>query len=110
MDKKTDRGFLEIQNDNIDPNISGFHWRSHGRGANIYFVEGHSVVIIYAEMSAVKEYDALVFGETEHINNRYFLSDYTIENIHLDERLRIQKLLVEWLASKGMRHDISVGK
>lgn len=34
-----DRGFVEIQTDYINPNISGFHWRSHGRGVNIYFVE-----------------------------------------------------------------------
>lgn len=55
-------------------------------------------------------YVQFVFGETEHINNRNFLSDHMIENIHLNERLRIQKLLVEWLASKGIRHDIRVGK
>ncbi|KRE61931.1 hypothetical protein [Paenibacillus sp. Soil750] len=106
-----DRGFGEIQKDSINPNNSGFHWRrSHGRGVNIYFVEGQSIVVIYGEIPAVKEYDVLVFGETEHINKRYFLSERRSEIIPLDERFRIQKLLVEWLASRGMRHDISVGK
>ncbi|MFF2484256.1 hypothetical protein [Paenibacillus sp. NPDC058071] len=105
-----DRGFEAIQKDSIYPNISGFHWRSHGRGVNIYFVEGKSIVIIYGEMPAVKDFDVLVFGETEHINKRYYMNKQRIEIIPLDDRLRIQNILVEWLASKGMRHDISVGK
>ncbi|MFF2480709.1 hypothetical protein [Paenibacillus sp. NPDC058071] len=105
-----DRGFDEIQTDNISQNFSGFHWRSHGRGVNIYFVEGQSIVIIHGEMPAVRDYDVLVFGETEHINKRYLLSERRVEIIPLDDRFRIQKLLVEWLASQGMRHDISVGK
>ncbi|WP_239617927.1 hypothetical protein [Cohnella mopanensis] len=105
-----DSGFVEIQTDNINPNISGFHWRSHGRGVNIYFVEGQSIVIIYGEMPAVREYDVLVFGEAEHLNKRYFLSEQRIESIPLDERLRIQKMLVDWLGSQGMRHDVSVGE
>jgi hypothetical protein len=105
-----EHGFVEIQNDNIDPNITGFHWRSHGRGVNIYFVESQSIVIIYGEMPGVKEYDVLVFGETEHLNKRYYASERRIESILLDERFRIQNLLVEWLVSKGMLHDISVGK
>ena len=105
-----DHGFDEIQRDNISPNFSGFHWRSHGRGVNIYFVEGQSIVIIYGEMPAVEDLDVLVFGETEHINKRYYLGERRIEFIPLNDRFRIQKLLVEWLADKGMRHDISVGR
>lgn len=74
-----DRGFVEIQTYNINPNISGFHWRSHGRGVNIYFVESQSIVIIYGEMPAGRGYDVLVFGETEHLNRRYFLIEQRIE-------------------------------
>ncbi|CAN7503734.1 hypothetical protein LJR153_003531 [Paenibacillus sp. LjRoot153] len=94
----------------IDPNIPGFHWRDHGRGAIIYFVENQSILNIYAEMPGVKEYDVLVFGETEHLNKRYYPIERRIEIMPLDDRLRIQELLVQWLASRGMRHDINVGK
>jgi hypothetical protein len=79
-------------------------------GANIYFVENQSITIIYAEMPAVKEYDVLVFGETEHINRRYYPNDHRVETIPIEDRFRIQGLLVDWLANKGMRHDIRVGK
>jgi len=110
MNYKADLGFELIHNDEIDTQIAGFHWRSHGRGANIYFVDCQAVVIIFAEMSATKEYDVLVFGETQHITKRYYPLEHRYEIIPLDERLRIQGLLVEWLESKGMRHDIKIGK
>jgi hypothetical protein len=106
----SDRGFKEIQQDKIESTNTGFHWCSHGRGANIYFVENQSITIIYAEMPGVKEFDVLVFGETEHINRRYYPNDQRIETIPMEERFKIQALLVDWLANKGMRHDISVGK
>lgn len=105
-----DRGFEEIQQDKIDPNVLGFHWHSHGRGANIYFVENLFITIIYAEMPAVKEYDVLVFGETKHIKKRYYPNDRRVEIIPLEERFKIQELLVNWLASQGKRHDIEVGR
>ncbi|NOU93110.1 hypothetical protein GC093_07685 [Paenibacillus sp. LMG 31456] len=110
MNEKVDQGFKEILQDKIVLNIPGFQWSSHGRGANIYFVENQSITIIYAEMPAVKEYDVLVFGETKHINKRYYPNDQKVETIPTEERFRIQHLLVDWLASKGMRHDINVGK
>jgi hypothetical protein len=61
-------------------------------------VESQSIIIIYAEMPAIKEYDVLVFGETKHINKRYYLNEQRVETIPLEERFRIQGLLVKWLA------------
>lgn len=57
-----DRAFREIQRDTIDPNIPGFHWSNHGRGAIIYFVENQSIVNIYAEMPGVRNMMFLFFG------------------------------------------------
>lgn len=102
--------FKEIVQDKIDYNNPGFHWRSHGRSFNIYFVENESIVIIYAEISGVDHLDILVYGETESIDKRYYPQKNKSENIPIEERLRIQSLLVEWLANKGFRHDIQIGK
>lgn len=102
--------FKEIEQDKIDHQVSGFHWRSYGRSFNIYFVENNSIVIIYAEMSGVNHLDILVYGETEHISKRYYPCQNSTEGIPLNERIRIQGLLAEWLANKGMRHDIKIGK
>jgi hypothetical protein len=103
-----DYGFREIEQDKINYNNPGFHWRSHGRSFNIYFVEKESIVIFYAEMSGVKNLDILVYGEIEHISKRYYPCENRTESIPLEERIRIQRLLVDWLAKKGMRHDIKI--
>jgi hypothetical protein len=105
-----DFGFREIEQDKVDFDTPGFHWRSHGRSSTIYFVENESVVIIYGEMSGVSHLDILVYGETVHLNKRYYPKVNRTENITIEERFKIQSLLVEWLEMKGLRHDIQIGK
>ena len=62
-------------------------------------------------MSGVDYLDALVYGETKYLNKKYKVSNKTIEIIvERDEKLRIQSLLIKWLESKGLRHDISKGQ
>ena len=102
--------FNLIAEDKIDPIDVGFHWRSHGRGAIIYYIENLGIIPIYCEMPAVDYLDVLVFGETKHIENRYYLHKKTVEHLPFEERLRIQKLLVDWLSERGCRHDINVGQ
>lgn len=105
-----DMGFSEIVQDKVDYHTPGFYWRSHGRSSTIYFAENESIVIIYAEMPGIDHLDILVYGETEFITKRYYPLENRIETISVEERFRIQSLLVEWLASKGLRHDIQIGK
>jgi hypothetical protein len=105
-----DYGFEYIKRDKIDPKEDGFHRRNHGREAIIYFVENSGIVPIYAEMPGVEYLDILVFGETRHIQKRYYVEENKVETIPIDERFKIQDMLVKWLASKGWRHDIKVGE
>lgn len=42
--------FKNIMEDKVDYHTPGFYFKSHGRGATIYFVENTSIVPIYAEM------------------------------------------------------------
>lgn len=65
---------------------------------------------IYAEMPGVDYLDILVFGETKHIDKRYYIKEQKVEVIQHEDRLRIQGLLVKWLAEKGWRHDIMIGE
>lgn len=60
-------------------------------------------------MPGVKHLDILVFGETEHITEKYSLKAFQKTEIDIEERFRIQNLLVNWLESKGLRHDIQIG-
>lgn len=105
-----DYGFDYIRRDKISQKDNGFHWRSHGRSAIIYFVENSAIVPIYAEMPGVDYLDILVFGETHHIEKRYHIEENKVETIPMHERFKIQDLLVKWLANKGWRHDIKVGE
>lgn len=41
---------------------------------------------------------------------RYYPADKRYEIISVEDRFRIQGLLVQWLSNKGLRHDIDVGK
>ena len=102
--------FELIQKDNINTEQEGFHWKSHGRTAIIYYVENNSVVPIEAEMPGVDTYDVLVYGETQHIATRYYPNEKKHEEISLEDRFRIQGLLVKWLDNKGARHDIMIGQ
>lgn len=99
--------FLE---DKINPYESGFHWRSHGRSARIYYVEKGGIVPIYCEMPGVEYLDVLVFGETEHLDKKYYPGERTVKILTTEERFRIQDLLIKWLSAKGARHDIRVGR
>ena len=105
-----DIAFKSIIEDKISPNEPGFHWRSHGRGAIIYYVENMGIVLIYCEMPGVDYLDVLVFGETEHLDKWYYLDGKKVEILPLEERLRVQGQLVKWLSVKGARHDIKVGQ
>lgn len=96
---------LDIK-DNPNP---GFYLRTHGRGGFIYFVEADYVVPIAIEMPAVKEFDLLIFGETEHIKEKYYLMTNETMVIDTKDRFRIQELLVKWLKLKGLNHDIKIG-
>jgi len=102
--------FKSMLEDKINPDEPGFHWRSHGRGAIIYYVENSGIVPIYCEMPGVDYLDVLVFGETEPLDKKYYLDAKKVEILPLEERHRIQGLLVQWLSVKGARHDIKVGK
>ncbi len=102
--------FNYLEKDCIDIHSEGFHWKSHGRTAIIYFVEDLGVVPIGVEMPGVDYLDALVYGESRDINKRYFLKNHSIEVVTLDDRLRIQELLVKWLLDNSIRHNICVGE
>lgn len=102
--------FKCFEEDKINDNEEGFHWRSHGRSAYIYFIENRSIIPIYAEMLGVNYLDILVYGETEYIKKRYYINDKSCEVISIDDRFRIQRLLIQWLNDKGLRHDIKAGK
>lgn len=104
-----DHGFKIIKEDKIDCCKAGFHFKSHGRAATIYYVENASVIPIYAEMSGVDYLDILIFGETKHIDKRYYINEQKVEIIQNEDRLRIQELLIKWLDEKGWRHDIMAG-
>jgi hypothetical protein len=99
-----------IESDNININKDGFHWKGHGRTAIIYFVENHSIIPIEAEMPGVDYLDVLVYGESQHIERRYYPEKKESEIIPLEDRFRIQSLLVKWLNKKRLRHDIKVGE
>ncbi|MBM7565519.1 hypothetical protein [Paenibacillus sacheonensis] len=104
-----DRGhslFDSISRDNVDLHKEGFVMVTRGRGGNIYFVEHQAVVVIGIEMPGVADLDVLVYGELQYIVNRYDPIRRTAEQLTIEERKRIQKLLIEWLALKGLRHDI----
>ncbi|WP_088043307.1 hypothetical protein [Bacillus sp. EAC] len=98
-----------LEKDKVIGEKDGFHWKSHGRSARIYFVENSTIVSIEAEMSGVPNLDVLIYGETKYINQRYYSKDNQWREIPNDESLRIQSLLVEWLNGRGLRHDIIVG-
>lgn len=102
--------FKSIIKDEINPKISGFHWKSHGREAIIYYVENMGIVPIHCEMPGVDYFDVLVFGETDYLDKKYYLDGQIIEILPYEERLRIQGLLVQWFAEKGTRHDIKIGR
>jgi hypothetical protein len=99
-----------IDQDNINLKISGFHWKSYGRCATIYYVDNLSIVPIGCEMPGVDYLDILVFGETKHINKRYYIKERKAEILSFEERIMIQELLVKWLSEKGLKHDIVVGQ
>lgn len=105
-----DLAFKSLIEDKINPDEPGFHWRSNGRGAIIYYVENGGIMPIYCEMPGVKYLDVLVFGETEHLDKKYYLDGKKVEILAIEERLRVQELLVKWLSAKGARHDIKVGR
>jgi hypothetical protein len=104
---KDDLPFESIKKDNVILHQDGFVMVTHGRGGNIYFVEDQLVVVIGIEMPGVDYLDVLVYGELEYIVNRYDPIHHTAEQLSNEERERIQKLLIEWLALKGLRHDIN---
>jgi len=110
MDKIEELVFKNIDQDKIDPKHAGFHWKSHGRSATIYYVKNLAIVPIYCEMPGVDYLDILVFGETEHIRKQYYIEERKSEVLSFDERIKIQGLLVKWLSEKGLRHDINVGQ
>lgn len=96
--------------DTINLEVSGFHWKSYGRSATIYYVDKLSIVPIGCEMSGLDYLDILVFGETKHINKRYYIKERKAEILSFEERIMIQELLVKWLSEKGLKHDIVVGQ
>lgn len=108
--REEDYIFKYLEEDKINEKEEGFHWRSHGRSAYIYFIENSSITPIYVEMPGVDSLDVLVYGETKHIERRYSINDKSYEVIPLEDRFRIQNLLLQWLNSKGLRHDIEIGK
>ncbi|MFD2611608.1 hypothetical protein [Paenibacillus gansuensis] len=99
----------QIEQDKIGLDMPGFHWCSHGRVLTIYLVESESIVMIHGEMPGVKQYDVLIFDETEYISNRFYPNKKRVETIPQEERYQIQQSLVNWLEDRGIRHDIKVG-
>ena len=99
-----------ILTDISEDTAEGFHIKTHGRGGYIYYKEDSSVVPNAIEMPAVQNVDLLVFGEIEHITQKYHLKSREIKTIEIEERLRIQNLLVDWLEQKNVKHDIQIGK
>ncbi|QHT59885.1 hypothetical protein GXP70_07925 [Paenibacillus lycopersici] len=102
--------FNSILNDLGESAVPGFHIKTHGRGGFIYYVEDEYIIPIAIEMPGVDYLDILVFGETEHIKTKYYLKSNHSETLILEERFRIQNLLVKWLEQKGKIHDIQIGK
>jgi hypothetical protein len=98
-----------INEDGINNYEDGFLFKSHGRTAMIYFIENKSIVPFEVEMPGVDYLDVLVYGETQHIKRRYIPDNKQWEVISIDDRFRIQSLLVQWLLSKGLRHNIMIG-
>lgn len=98
-----------INEDKINTNEYGFHFKSHGRTAMIYFVENNTIVPVEAEMPGVDYLDVLVYGETDHIKLRYCCDKRQWEEVPIEDRFRIQDLLVQWLNCNGLRHDIMIG-
>lgn len=99
----------QIQADGMDEAEDGFYWKSHGRAAIIYFVEHSLVLPIDVEMPGVDHLDALIYGETKYLGKRYDLTHKVSHSIDPEDRMRIQQLLIAWLALKGIRHDIAEG-
>ena len=102
--------FKLINEDEINYNENGFFLKMHGRSAMFYFVENKTIVPIEAEMPGVNYFDILVYGETAHIKLKYYPENQRWVKLSLEERFRIQSLLVQWLSEKGLRHDIAIGR
>jgi hypothetical protein len=100
-----DNTFKRIIESKIDYHTPGFYFKTYGRAGTIYFVEDDSIVVpIYAEWPAIKELDILIFGETKHIDKRYYIKEQIVEVIKYEDRVRIQGLLVKWLDERGWRY------
>jgi hypothetical protein len=72
--------------------VDGFHYRSHGRGGMIYYIQQGRVLELYYEMSGVKQFDLLIyFAEATH----WVLP---VKQVVLpEEKAAIREQLTQWL-------------
>lgn len=96
-----------LAKENVPLEENGLYWRANGKTAHLYYVEDGKVLPIACEMPAVTHLDVLCFGETEHLDRWVYPNENEIPQ---DERLVIQRRVVDWFAQEGMRHDIKVGE
>jgi len=81
--------------------VNGFHIKYHGRSGIIYYIDNGKVLEIGFEMSAVREYDLLLYFDA--------LKVWTIpgnEPFAFREQSAIREKLLEWLKSKRIKSDL----
>jgi hypothetical protein len=99
-----------IEKDNINISRKGFYLRGHNNTGVIYFVENHSVTPIEIEMPESDYLDVIVYGEIQLIERRYYIEKKESQVIPLEDRYRIQALLLKWLDKKSLRRDLHAGQ
>lgn len=91
------------QKDNFDKLIKtdGFHIKYHGRAGLIYYIDNGKVLEIDFEMSAVPQFDVLLYFDT--------LKGWTIpknEPFAFKEQSAIRERLLDWLKIKRIKSDL----
>lgn len=82
-------------------NKNGFHQISEGRAGTFYYVKDSKVCEFFYEMSAVQEFDILVWFEEL---NEWFLPEK--HSITEKEKDNIKMEFTEWLKSKRLKSDL----
>ncbi|MEJ7684444.1 MAG: hypothetical protein WKG06_42680 [Segetibacter sp.] len=91
------------QKDKLDDLLKkdGFHIKYHGRAGMIYYIDNGKALEINFEMSAVRQYDLLLYFDT--------LKGWTIPNnekFAFKEQSAIREKLLAWLKSKRIKSDL----
>lgn len=82
-------------------NKNGFHQINEGRAGTFYYVKDSKVCEFFYEMSAVQEFDILVWFEEL---NEWFLPEQ--HSITEKEKDNIKMEFIEWLKSKRLKSDL----